>query len=211
MSEIAVNHQHSFTYGDYLTWPEDQRWEIIDGTPYNMTPAPSTLHQRISRELFTQINTFLAGQPCEVFYAPFDVRLPDGDEADERITDVVQPDITVVCDPAKIDKAGCRGAPDFVIEIISPSTAAKDQVQKKHLYEKHGVREYWILHPIDQLLHVWLRGEDDRFLQSSPRELKGQTPVQVLPGLQINLDLIATLCTEANPPRQINPSPAQQQ
>jgi Uma2 family endonuclease len=115
----AFEHKQHFTYGDYLTWPEDERWEVIDGSAYNMTPAPSSLHQAISIELAAQIQSFLRGKKCRAFHAPFDVRLPDHPgEMNEKIKTVVQPDITVVCDPTKLDKAGCCGAPDFVIEII---------------------------------------------------------------------------------------------
>ena len=88
--------------------------------------------------------------------APFDVRLPEGDEADDEIITVVQPDISVICDPAKLDNRGCRGAPDFIIEILSPATAGKDQIQKVALYEKHGVKEYWLVHPGDRLITVRL-------------------------------------------------------
>lgn len=125
MAQIAPDEKR-YTYGDYLTWPDEERWELIEGVPYDMTPAPSTNHQRILGELFRQISTFLLDRDCEVFIAPFDVRLPEGDEADEQIITVVQPDIAVICDPAKIDRRGCRKAPDFIIEILSPSTAAKD-------------------------------------------------------------------------------------
>ncbi|MCP4693168.1 MAG: Uma2 family endonuclease, partial [Desulfobacterales bacterium] len=112
-----------YTYADYLTWTDDERWELIDGEPYNMSPAPSTAHQRVLMKFINQIENFLSDRKCEAFPAPFDVRFPGEVEAPEDIIDVVQPDISVICDPSKIDEKGCLGAPDFIAEIISPSTA----------------------------------------------------------------------------------------
>jgi len=122
-----------FTYADYCTWPEEERWELIDGKAYAMRPP---------RPAFI-------GTACWVYVAPFDVRLPDRDEADEAVAAVVQPDIAVICDPVKLDDKGCRGAPDWIIAVLSPATVAKDQIQKRALYERHGVREYWLVHPVD--------------------------------------------------------------
>ena len=106
------------TYGEYATWPEDGRWELIDGIVYDMTPGPGTLHQGISTKLLAMIFLFFSEGSCEVFHAPFDVRLPKKNEPDEKVNTVVQPDILVVCDPEKLDEKGCRGAPDLVIEIL---------------------------------------------------------------------------------------------
>ncbi|WP_449244746.1 Uma2 family endonuclease [Desulfobacca acetoxidans] len=181
--------ERKYTYGDYLCWPEGERWELIEGIPYNMTPAPSTDHQRISGEIFRQISNFLVDQDCQVFVAPFDVRLPEAEEADDEIITVVQPDITVVCVPEKLDARGCRGAPDFIIEILSPSTAAKDQIYKVALYEKHGVREYWLVHPGDRLITVRLLTPGGTYGIPSIYEAKGLLPVHILPGLEIDLTL----------------------
>ena len=110
-----------WTYTDYLTWPEGERWELINGVAYNMSPAPSRRHQELSGELFRQIANHLKGKQCKVYDAPFDVRLSTaGNESDNYIDTVVQPDIVVVCDPSKLDERGCKGAPDIVIEISSP-------------------------------------------------------------------------------------------
>ena len=151
--------KESYTYGDYLTWRDDERWELIDGAPYGMTPAPSRLHQKISTELLKQIAVYLTGKTCEVYAAPFDVRLPKGDEEDEKTMTVVQPDLVVVCDPKKLDDRGCKGAPDWVIEILSPDTAAKDMKIKWNLYERVGVREYWLVDPGNKTVQVLLRGD----------------------------------------------------
>lgn len=197
MPNRAFDRPHLFTYGDYVKWPEEERWELIDGIAYNMTPAPSDLHQFLSAELMLQIGLFLRGKQCRVVSAPFDVRLPNAKEADDEVCTVVQPDILVVCDRSKIDKHGCRGAPDFIIEIISPSTGRKDQTVKTVLYEKHGVREYWILHPLDGLLTIRTLGEDGRYPAPRVVELKGTIAVETLPGLEINLDAVGALCDEA--------------
>ena len=143
------------TYGDYLTWTDEDRWEIIEGVSYGMAPAPTTFHQRISGKLFNMIYNYLEGQRCEVFAAPFDVRLGVPEISDENWETVVQPDISVICDKNKIDERGCKGPPDWIIEIISPSTASRDHIQKRRLYEKHGVKEYWIVDPSYRMVHVY--------------------------------------------------------
>lgn len=128
MSSHALR-QGYYTYRDYYTWPIDERWELIDGKAYNMSPAPTRRHQEVAGELFRQTANFLQNHPCQIYAAPFDVRLPRGGEADDLIDTVVQPDLSVICDSEKLDKAGCRGAPDWIIEVLSPATAAKDQVK----------------------------------------------------------------------------------
>ncbi|MBF0525694.1 MAG: Uma2 family endonuclease [Deltaproteobacteria bacterium] len=178
------------TYGDYLTWPEEERWEIIEGVPYAMSPAPPPRHQIISGNLFVQIHPFLVDKDCLVFYAPFDVRLPKSDESDQNITTVVQPDISVICDPAKIDDRGCRGAPDFIVEILSPHTSKKDQAEKLALYEKHGVKEYWIIYPDYATVIVRLLGEDGKYGPPKINEADGNLEAAVLPDLTIDLDAV---------------------
>ena len=179
------------TYGDCLHWPEDERWEIIDGVPYNMTAAPSTKHQTVLGELFFQIRSFLTDDAiCRVFIAPFDVRLPEKHEADESIINVVQPDIAVICDPSKIDDKGCRGAPDWIIEVLSPFTSSKDHIAKRLLYERMGVREYWLAHPFDEMITVFILGDDGKFKPPAFREGKGKIGVFVLPGLTLDFDVV---------------------
>ena len=188
MTQTVKAAPKKFTYGDYLTWPEEERWELIDGVAYNMTPAPATAHQIILVELARQVSNFLLDKDCLPFVAPFDVRLPEAGEADADILTVVQPDIAVVCDPDKLDDRGCRGAPEMIIEIISPSTAVKDQIHKVSLYEKHGVKEYWLVHPTDRLVTIRLLGADGRYGPPQIYEAKGTLPVVTLPGLEIDLD-----------------------
>ena len=181
-----------FNYGLYKNWPEDERWEIINGVPYNMSPGPRRVHQEISGDLFATIHNFLKKHKCKVYDAPFDVRLPDYDEDDDEVLTVVQPDILVVCDEKKLDDAGCRGAPDFVIEILSPSTASKDQIEKVALYEKHGVKEYWIVHPTDKILMVRLLDETKKYQVPLIYDSEKVVEVNSLPGLKINLKEVFT-------------------
>ena len=156
-----------FSYSDYCKWTDDGRWELIDGVEYNMSPAPSRMHQKISGELFVRIYNVLKERQCDVYAAPFDVRLPDYAEAsDEEIFTVVQPDMVVVCDESKLDERGCMGAPDLVIEILSPSTAGKDMKIKRDLYEQHGVREYWLVHPTDKTFMVYRLRKDKQYAKA---------------------------------------------
>lgn len=178
------------TYGDYLTWPEDVRYELIDGVAYLMTPAPAVSHQEVVLAIASQVSAALRGQPCRVLIAPVDVRLPKSNEADELIDTVVQPDVLAVCDPAKISERGVRGAPDWVLEVLSASTAGHDQVRKRRIYEQAGVREYWMVHPTDRVLTVY-RLEHGAYGKPDTQVLEGSTAVTVLPGVVIVWDELA--------------------
>ncbi|MDR3541198.1 MAG: Uma2 family endonuclease [Desulfosporosinus sp.] len=151
-----------YTFADYLTWPENERWEVIDGVP-QMQSAPTWQHQAISRELLTQFNTYLKDNPCQVFASPFDLRLPETNEIDEETTFVVQPDIMVVCDKEGLKGTGYYGTPTLVIEITSPSTARSDKVWKFNKYEKVGVQEYWIVEPDGKFISVYTLLPDNRY------------------------------------------------
>lgn len=155
MGDNTQRSELMFTYQDYLTWPPNERWELINGKAYNMTPAPSRRHQEISGQLHTLFNTYLKGKNCRVYAAPFDVRLPQPQENNEQTSTVVQPDIVVVCDKTKLDHQGCQGSPDLVVEITSPSTFQKDLKEKFILYEKVGVQEYWIVYPEENTICVF--------------------------------------------------------
>lgn len=133
-----------YTYFDYARWKGDERYELIEGVPYLMAPAPSVLHQKISIRISHAIYDYLKGKKCSVFAAPFDVRLNGLGDMDDT---VVQPDLSVICNPSKLDEKGCNGAPDMVVEILSPSTARHDSVTKYYLYKNSGIREYWIVDP----------------------------------------------------------------
>ena len=173
-------HNERYTYADYYAWDDGKRWELIDGIPYAMT-SPSTAHQRTSRGLFRELDAFLRGKPCELFAAPYDVRLNAADADDT----VVQPDLIVVCDRAKIDARGCKGVPDLVIEILSPSTARHDRIVKLRLYRQAGVREYWMLDPASKELQVCVL-HNGQYITSSYGGADS-VPVSVLPGCSISL------------------------
>lgn len=183
MLKTAPSRDH-FTYADLCRWPEDERWELIDGVAYDMCPAPSRQHQELVLEIAAQAHGQLKGKPCRAYVAPFDIRLPKADEADELVDTVVQPDVSVICDPTKLDDAGCRGAPDWVVEVLSPYTAAKDQRIKRDLYERVGVRELWLAHPIDRVLTLY-RLVDGAYGRPDVLVLEGETPVEAVPGLVI--------------------------
>ena len=150
------------TDADLLTWDEGERAEIINGEAYMMV-GPTPLHQRVSGEIFRQLANYLVGNKCEVYSAPFDVRLFERDEDSlDDVDTVVQPDIMVICDKSKLDDHGCKGAPDMVIEILSPSTRRHDRLTKIDLYQRAGVREYWIVSPEEKAVQVLLL-EDGHF------------------------------------------------
>jgi Uma2 family endonuclease len=185
---MPVRKERQYTYADYLTWPENERWELFDGIPYNMSPAPSLKHQRVLRELFRQIANYLVGKSCEVFPAPFDVRLPIENESDEEVENIVQPDISVICDRSKLDKKGCRGAPDFVIEILSPSSSRKDRMVKFYTYERFGVKEYWLVSPEDKTVEVFILGDDGKYSRPEFYTETHRIQSKILDGLKIDLE-----------------------
>ena len=147
--------QKRYTYADYCSWDEDERCEIIDGLLYMMA-QPTRKHQEITGEIYRQLANFLKGKPCRVFISPFCVRLNHKAKDDT----VVEPDVLVVCDESKLDDSGCNGAPDLVIEVLSPSTADYDKSIKYNKYKEHGVREYWIVDPVDNNVTIHLFKKD---------------------------------------------------
>lgn len=154
----------TFSYADYLTWPEDERWELIHGIAYNMSPAPGRNHQLLLGDIFAIIKRRADHHGCQAYVAPFDVRLSTaGNASDQEIETVVQPDISLFCDLTKLDDRGAHGAPDLVVEVLSPSTGYKDQTEKLALYESAGVREYWIVNPDAAYVMVYRLESDGRF------------------------------------------------
>ncbi|GHV79343.1 hypothetical protein AGMMS49944_11340 [Spirochaetia bacterium] len=171
-----------YTYADYLEWDENYRAEIINGEVYEMS-SPATIHQDISMNLSGILWTYLKGKTCRAFAAPFDVRLfPEPDKSDNT---VLQPDLMVICDPSKIGKLSCNGAPDLVIEILSPSNTGKDLIIKFNLYLEAGVREYWVIDPETSLVKVNLFEKGHYNVSTYGRS--DMVPVTVLPGLTIDL------------------------
>jgi len=155
----------TYTYADYLTWQWSDMTELIRGKIFKMTPAPSSLHQRISGNIFGELWNYLQGKPCQVFSAPFDVRLPisKGTKGDKDIITVVQPDLCVICDVTKIDERGCLGAPDWIVEILSRHSSSKDLREKFEVYEEAGVREYWVVHPQEQTVLVYTLNKSGKY------------------------------------------------
>ncbi|MBI5015093.1 MAG: Uma2 family endonuclease [Deltaproteobacteria bacterium] len=176
-----------YTYGDYLTWPDGERWELFGGEPRAMTPGPNRRHQELLISRGSTFHAYLVGKTCRVYPAPFDVRLSRGAESDEAVDTVVQPDLLVVCDPAKLDDRVCRGAPDLVVEITSPSTASLDPIRKKTLYERHGVREYWLVHPVDRVVMVYRLGADGAFGAPAVYGPEDTIPVGLFDDLTVDL------------------------
>jgi Uma2 family endonuclease len=168
MESLNIDLNKRYTFADYLTWLDDKRRELYNGFVKMMTPAPSTKHQIILNEINGQLWQQLKRTKCKVFPAPFDVRFPakDGNCNDDKIFTVVQPDITIVCDDSKLDSRGCIGSPDFIVEIISISSAKNDVEEKFRLYEENGVREYWIIHPNDATATIFI-------LENGKYQLKG--------------------------------------
>ena len=184
---LAFQNTQHYNYGDYVTWSDDAQCELIDGEAFMMSPAPDLAHQEVAGEIYFQIRQALQGNPCRAFMAPIDVRLPKQNEADDQIDTVVQPDLFVVCNSNKLDKRGVRGAPDWIIEVLSPSTASRDQITKRNLYERHGVFEYWLVHPVDRMLTIY-HLENGEYHKPVLTKLEGQTSVKILPEIVIRWD-----------------------
>ncbi len=176
-----------FNYGEYCSWNNDERCELINGVVYDMTPAPSKQHADILGELFYALKSYFSDKPCRAYVAPFDVRLADSDECDDLVKTVVQPDILVVCDEKKLDKKGCLGAPDFIIEILSPSTAAKDCIIKRALYEKHGVKEFWTVDPINRLVTVYVLNSSGVYEVPRMFDDQARINVSIFAGLELDM------------------------
>ena len=157
---MALPQEKSYTYADLLEWNDGKRYELYNGQPVMMSP-PLRQHQEISGEIYLQIGTYLKGKKCKVYHAPFSVRpfAADGDSPYDTDT-LVEPDITVVCSSDKLDKYGCKGAPDLTLEVLSPSSTRHDLLVKLNLYQRAGVREYWVVSPEDKTVNVFLLDGD---------------------------------------------------
>jgi len=187
---LNLDESKRYTYADYLTWLDDKRRELINGFIHLMS-APSELHARVSSNWNFWVNAFIRKRKgkCRVYYAPFDVRLPLNNEtADGKIYNVVQPDICVICDLSKIDEKGCIGAPDLIVEVLSPSTLKKDLNDKFNLYEAAGVREYWVVDPKAQVVNIFLLQPDGKYDLGTIYECNQKAPVRIFDGLEIDLN-----------------------
>jgi Uma2 family endonuclease len=177
-----------YSYADYLTWQMDEVVELIKGKVFKKAAAaPRRIHQRISIKLAAKLYHFLEGALCQVYDAPFDVRFPKTSKEDKQIVDVVQPDICVICDLEKLDERGCIGAPDLIVEILSPSNSKTELKHKYELYESHGVREYWIIHAETQDLLIYTL-ENGRYVPSRLLTSGDMVESNVLTGFKLDLE-----------------------
>jgi Uma2 family endonuclease len=186
---LNLDESKRYTYADYLTWFDDIRRELIDGFIHLMS-APVRIHQGVSGKINFILSLFVKKRKgkCKIYYAPFDVRLPkDNVIDDDKIYDVVQPDICVICDLSKLDDKGCIGAPDLIVEILSPSTTKHDCKTKFNLYEKFGVREYWIVDPHQKTVLIFLLQPNEKYDAGAKYEHHQKAPVHIFEGLVIDL------------------------
>ena len=177
----------SYTYADYLKWTFEERVELIKGRIFAMIPATNRAHQDISGEIFYKFKTFLENKDCRVYIAPFDVRLARKSKEDKDIITVLQPDVCVICDLSILDDKGCAGAPDLVIETLSPGTSCREVKNKYEIYEESGVKEYWIVDPIRQTLQVNVL-QDGRYMPMRTLTMGDIVTTSVLPGFSLDLE-----------------------
>ena len=186
-------HAQRYSYADYLTWADDKMREIIGGIVH-LFAAPIRIHAAVIIPFIIKAGVFIRKRKakCKIYTAPFDVRLPlNGETDDDKIFNVVQPDIVVVCDPAKLDEKGCIGAPDLIVEVSSPSTSKLDLEKKYSLYETVGVKEYWIAFPKEKKVIVFLLQPNGKYADAANYQVAlGTTkvPVNTLKGLTIDLE-----------------------
>lgn len=184
IDQLDLDKQYS--YADYLKWQFQERVELIKGRIFKMSPAPARKHQTISRYFITAMVKYFENHPCDWYHAPFDVRLPrKSSTTDKQVFTVVQPDLCVVCDKSKLDKKGCVGAPDLIIEILSPGNSKKEMKDKFEVYEEAGVREYWIVD--DRKVLVYTLNEEGIFIGHRPFVEDEVMHSFIFPELKVNL------------------------
>ncbi|MEM8898049.1 MAG: Uma2 family endonuclease [Bacteroidota bacterium] len=178
-----------YSYADYLTWVFQDRLELLKGKVALMSPAPNSGHQQISMNLTRPMVNYFYKSTCQLFAAPFDVRLPqNGENEDSKIYTVVQPDLCVICDSSKIDDRGCLGAPDMVVEILSPGNTQREMNEKFSLYESAGVKEYWIVTPMTESVLVYELSTEGVFIGKKPLTSAEILTTPLFPGLSISLE-----------------------
>ncbi len=196
MADFAIDPNGRYTYKDYLSWPDEFRCELINGVIYDMCAAPRRAHQDVIRDLVEVFIDYFKGKPCKMYFAPFDVILTAFGDRESDSDTVVQPDLSVFCDRSKLTLAGATGAPDLVVEILSPSTAIKDQREKRVLYERHRVREYWVINPANETAMIYVLGTDGKF-QRPQLFCRGETiSSTIFPGLEAAIDAIMPITTD---------------
>ncbi len=177
-----------YTYDEYYTWQFADRVELIDGKVYHLFPGPNTKHQEVSANLTYNWYGFFRNKKCKVFAAPFDVRFPKKDGS--KTNTVVQPDLCIICDLSKIENRGVNGAPDLIIEILSPNNPNRDKKVKYNLYEREGVKEYWLVHPTEEWLLIYCLNDDGKYVGSKTFTPEDKTVCSVL-FPDFKLDLVA--------------------
>ena len=178
----------TYSYSNYLNWLFPERVELIKGKIFKMSPAPSRVHQEVAGNIFLKLGNFLDGKLCKVYSAPFDVRFPKESKADKDVYTVLQPDICVVCDKSKLDARGCIGAPDLVIEILSPGNTKMELLNKYRVYEEFGVKEYWVVSQSDQSILIYTLNDSGKFQPSKIFTHSEKITSSVLPGFELELD-----------------------
>ena len=181
-----LDQNKTYSYADYYSWKFEDRVELIEGKVYKLMPGPSSIHQEIAVDIITLLKNFLNGKLCKVYTAPFDVRLPKKGIDDKAIFTVLQPDVCVICDLSKIDRRGCIGAPDIVVEILSPGNNSKEILKKYNIYEEAGVKEYWVVSPQNQTVNIYTL-QEGKFQPSRIMAPGIVAHSSVLPGFSIDL------------------------
>lgn len=183
-SDLDLSQEYS--YADYLKWTFEERLELIKGRIFKLS-APNRWHQKLVSDLHRELSVFLKGKTCEVYPAPFDVRLPRKSNRNKDIYTVVQPDLCVICDPAKLDKKGCLGAPDIVIEILSPGNYRRELLDKYKIYEESGVKEYWVFMYNEQICIQHTHNYKGKFYTTRPLCTADVLYTPILPGFELDL------------------------
>ncbi|TCC89311.1 Uma2 family endonuclease [Pedobacter frigiditerrae] len=184
-----IDYSATYSYANYMRFTFDERMEIIKGHIFKMS-APNRYHQKTFGIIFNRLYNFLEGDKCEVYGAPFDVRLPKKSKEDKDIFTVVQPDVVVVCDQSKLDKRGCIGAPDIVVEILSPGNNKKELQNKYEVYEEAGVKEYWIVSISDETFFKYVLNEEGKFMPTRLLTVGDKVTTLILPGFVLDLEQV---------------------
>ncbi|WP_114749709.1 Uma2 family endonuclease [Pleomorphovibrio marinus] len=177
-----------YSYADYLTWQLDDMVELIKGKVFkSAAAAPRRVHQKISGRILIKLGTYLNNNACEVYAAPFDVRLPGKSTKNEDVFTVIQPDLCVICDKSKLDEFGCIGAPDLIMEILSPGSNKKELQNKYEVYEESGVKEYWVIHPNERTLLIYTLGNAN-YVPSKLFTFGDSVASTCIPGFELDLE-----------------------
>ena len=190
MIVMLIDPIKTYTYKDYMLYDENERLEIIDGTIYNMSPAPSRIHQKIIMELSAEIRNYIKANngSCEVYPAPFDVILKNDAEIIEDCKNIIQPDISVICDKNKLTDKGCTGSPDMIVEVVSPYNPNNDFIRKLNLYDKYKVKEYWIVNPTKKNIFVYKLDEKESYGMPDIYTFEDKVKVGIYDDLEIDFN-----------------------